>query len=268
VPITSDDVQAVARAEGIGDPRAALDRAITLRVLANEAKRRGLDRDPLVADTERRAMVQAVLSLEVEATVPAEPLPAADLAAGMRIRGFELSHGELWHVHHVLVQAPRGAPPAAREALRARAEEIRRRLDALPPDARVAQLQVVMRAVCGRSGCRFENLPPFDHEGRYPQGDMLPAFAQAAASLTNPGDLAPVVETEFGAHVIVLVERLPAEERPASEVEATVHQELLAHLRHRRLDELLSALRTRFGGNVSDAALREAERIDVTGARP
>src|SRR5262245_14961835 len=91
--VTAEEVQTIARAEGISDPRAAVERAIELHLLAREAMRRGFDRDPLVVDLARRAAVQSLLAHTVETEYRIDNLPASDLRAGMRLRGFELAHG-------------------------------------------------------------------------------------------------------------------------------------------------------------------------------
>jgi hypothetical protein len=260
--ITDVEVQTVARTEGIRDPRAALDRAIELRLLAREALRRGLDRDPLVTDLARRAEIQALLAHTIEAEHRLDNLPADDLRAGMRLRGFNLAHGELWRTIHALVMVPHDATPARRAELRARAEALHAALAALPPprlDAFRATATASLRGVPSR----IEDLPGIDREGRFAQGDMAPAFTAAAVQLEHPGEISPVVETEFGYHVIMLVAREPPLERPLEEVRAIVSQELLWRVQHRALDGLLDRLREQYHATIHDAALRMVETVPI-----
>jgi hypothetical protein len=262
--ITEDEVRAVARIEGIHDPRAALDRAIELRLLANEAVRRGLDRDPLVTDTARRAAMQALLTHTIEAENRLDNLPADDLRTGMRLRGFNLAHGELWRTMHALVMVPADATPAQRAELRARAEALRTAIVALPAprlDAFRSTATTLLRGV--RS--RIEDLPGIDREGQFAQGSMVAPFAAAATQLQNPGDVAPVVQTEFGYHVIMLVAREPPLDRPADEVRAIVSQELLWRVQHRALDSMLERLRAQYHADIRDDALHMVDTVPLPG---
>jgi peptidyl-prolyl cis-trans isomerase C len=60
--------------------------------------------------------------------------------------------------------------------------------------------------------------------GLFPATKMVPAFSKAAFALQKPGDISPIVETQFGYHIIRLVERQPR--KPA--VYEAHHAELLA----------------------------------------
>lgn len=260
--VTADEVRAVAQAEGIADVHVALERTITLRLMAREAVRRGLDRDPLVQDLARHAAMQSLLAHTVEQQVRLDNLPESDLASGMRIRGFSLSHGELWHTQHALVTVPANATPAQRAALRARAESVRSALLALPMP-RVEQFNATATAALVGVPSRLEDLPAFDHDGRYAAGEMVAPFTHAATALEHPGDVSDVVETPFGYHVIMLVDRPPALDRPESEVRAAVAEELLWRLRHHALEALLEQLRGQYHTAVRSEALEGVTRIPL-----
>jgi peptidyl-prolyl cis-trans isomerase C len=266
--ITAEEVGLVARAERIADARAALERTIALRLAAREAERRGLADDPLVQDTMRRAEIQALLASMVEREVREDNLPPAELEAGMRTHGFELSHGELWRTAHVLLQVPPSATPEARAQARARMEEFQRRAAALPPPRGAETFEALARAQLPAAETRVERLPPIDRTGRHARGELVPAFAQAATALERPGDVSPVVETPYGFHVILLLERLPAQHRPEEEVRATIRSELLWRLRHRALERYLASLHERYRTQVRDEALRAVERIRIAGEAP
>jgi len=55
---------------------------------------------------------------------------------------------------------------------------------------------------------------------------MVKEFESAVAALKNPGELAPVVETQFGFHVVRLEERRAAGVRPFEEVRPELEREI------------------------------------------
>jgi peptidyl-prolyl cis-trans isomerase C len=257
--ITDEDVASVARAEGITDVRQALDRAVDMRLLADEAARRDLGNDPLVTDTSRRGAIQALLATTVERVVRPDNLPRADFEAGMRIRGFELSHGELRATVHAVVLASDDAGLSAHESARDRAARLRDLVMAMPLPRTPESFQQLAERELHDVPHRVESLPAVDAQGRWARGDLAEPFAVATGALQQPGDVSPVVETTFGFHVIVLVSREPAVVRPEAEVRAMVAEELLWRLRHRELDEQLEALRARYHAQVREQALSEVE---------
>lgn len=62
------------------------------------------------------------------------------------------------------------------------------------------------------------------------QGSLDPAFDEAAFALSAKGDISPVVESEFGYHLITLLDKKAAITKPLSEV----HDAISAHLSQER----------------------------------
>jgi len=83
-------------------------------------------------------------------------------------------------------------------------------------------------------------------------------FSHAAAALKKPGELSPVVKTDFGYHVLKLVSRTPDKQRSF----ADVHQELVEKLRR----EYIENQATTHTGELRGKPL-DAERIEETGCR-
>lgn len=106
-------------------------------------------------------------------------------------------------VRHLVVLSERWRPMAHRDSARARAEEALKRVRAGEPFEAVVAEYSDEPGAAEREGL----LRP----GR--EGSWVPEFWRAAASLEE-GALSPVVETEFGFHVIRLVDRrrVPFEE--------------------------------------------------------
>jgi parvulin-like peptidyl-prolyl isomerase len=108
---------------------------------------------------------------------------------------------------------------------------------------------------------------------------MVKAFAEASNKLTTPGEISPVVETEFGFHVIKLIENTPERQRSFDEIST----DLLLTLRRNFIDaqvdqysgefrgkpvqanpDLVASLRTRYANSKGDSA----PTADTTGAKP
>ncbi|MES1240562.1 MAG: peptidylprolyl isomerase [Acidobacteriota bacterium] len=58
------------------------------------------------------------------------------------------------------------------------------------------------------------------------RGQMVPPFDQAGFALTKPNEISPVVETQFGYHIIQLLERQPASAVPFEEAKGRITQML------------------------------------------
>ena len=71
------------------------------------------------------------------------------------------------------------------------------------------------------------------------RGQTVPEFEEAAFALASPGEISGPVETEFGAHLIKLIDRKPSMQRPFEEVKPKI----IASLEAKKKGEILETLR-------------------------
>ena len=62
--------------------------------------------------------------------------------------------------------------------------------------------------------------------GEITRGRMVPEFEKAAFALTKPGELSPVIKTQFGYHIIKLNSKTPASVTPLAQVKDTIRRNL------------------------------------------
>jgi hypothetical protein len=107
---------------------------------------------------------------------------------------------------HILLKVAADAAPAARQAVRARAEQLQ-----------VQAAGGADFAALARQHSEDTSKEQGGDLGFFGRGQMVPTFEQAAFAL-QPGQVSKVVESPFGYHVIKVEERktqpLPAEQRP------------------------------------------------------
>src|SRR5918911_4824540 len=100
------------------------------------------------------------------------------------------NQGEMLAARHILLQVPENASPAVRDSVRKQAESIR----AQATSANFAELARKYSQDPG-SAQRGGDL------GVFPKGMMVKEFQDALAAL-KPGEISPVVQTQFGYHII------------------------------------------------------------------
>ena len=101
------------------------------------------------------------------------------------------NNGEVYAASHILFRAPeKGATPAQLQALRGRADSLRKALT----NANFAQLATKFSQDPG-SAAQGGSL------GAFPKGMMAQEFEDAVKA-TKPGEISPVVQSRFGFHII------------------------------------------------------------------
>jgi len=133
------------------------------------------------------------------------------------------THEEEVKASHILVKVEPGAAQEEKDAARAKAEGL---LKQIKDGADFAELA---KAVSDDPGTK-NNGGDLNWFGR---GKMVPAFDDAAFSL-QPGELSEVVETNFGFHIIKVVDKRPQGVQPVEEVRDLIE----SALSHERAQEL------------------------------
>jgi parvulin-like peptidyl-prolyl isomerase len=126
---------------------------------------------------------------------------------------------------------------------RQKAEELRRRAAAGEDFARLARENSDDDATKPRGG----------DLGTFARDTHARAFDEAAFALTKPGEVSPVVQTDFGFHVIKLTRREPARTLTLDEAAPDIRKRLAAEKRAKTLRDWLDAARKHSQVRVAEA---------------
>lgn len=172
--------------------------------------------------------------LDAEAAAKGVTVNEQDLRAYYEQNAARLSGGqEERRVSHILIAAPKDAPPAERQKARARAEELL--AEAKKNPAAFAELAKKNSQDPG-SAARGGDLDFFT------RGAMTKPFEDAAFAMTRKGELSGVVETDFGYHILLLTDLKQPVRRTFEEVRPQLEAELRQQQAQRRYAELAETL--------------------------
>jgi hypothetical protein len=250
--VLSERVARVAEAQHVS-AKAACDAEVRDALFASGALARNLADTPDVAAALRGRLARTTLSLLAHEAASQEPTD--DEVAAATARHFvDLDRPESFRVIHAVVIVAAGADGATKGRARDVAERIRRAVAHVKDPS---EFRSRVEAV-DRSGLdvKVEELRPVAADGRIvdPEnppvpggepGGYVPRFAAAAARLAQPGDQSDVVETEYGWHVLMLIERRPAHTVPLEERRRILRDEIIAWRAKRSVEALRTDLRNK-----------------------
>jgi peptidyl-prolyl cis-trans isomerase C len=235
--ITTDAIGRIAGAQQV-DAASACDIAVRDTVLALGAERAGLGDAPLV-EAETRATLARRLLRQILEEARAEPATSSELATARARHWLEVDRPEGFRTIHAVVrfdpadEQARARGLAVAESIRSAAAPVSERAPTLSlpdgappsgprtspaddPDPLSSAFRAAVAAVPSDGlEVRVEVLPPVAASGRVlelAEQHLEEAFARAAAALPGRGALSPVVTSPAGAHVILLLERMPPSE--------------------------------------------------------
>ena len=191
-----------------------LENVLVFRQLAQEGRALGLDKDPVIVQEMRQAADRVLATRRLDAFEASLKMPDFTVAARERytVKKADYKVPEAVHASHILVVSQGRSDDEAR----ARAEEARAKALAGGDFAALAQ--------------EYSEDPSKDKSGGdlgfFGRKQMVPPFEEAAFALTKPGQISPVVKTQFGYHVIRLTEKRPERQKPFDEVKDGLIKEL------------------------------------------
>jgi hypothetical protein len=213
-PIHASDVATQAREKGT-TTRVALDDLVTAELLAGEAARRHLDRDPEAREAARRDAVLRLLQrgFEAEATPAAIPEKIVRRTYFANINMFD--HSEYADVWHILAPVPEKPKPEDKARARAIAEDLAKRARGVKSAEAFKQLAGETTLPAGQAPLKVERIVTAR------DGWVLKEFSYAAFDqLKKPGDTSTVVETSYGFHVMYLNQYIPPLHRSIADASA------------------------------------------------
>jgi len=201
---------------------------LRMKLLADKGMKENLQNDPEVVKQLNLMRENLVATAEVKKIESSLPLSDADIK---KMYDDNKKEYEQVTARHILV-AFKGSPAAQAgkkeltdEEAKAKAEEIRKQLVA---GADFAELAKKDSDDTG-SGSRGGDLGTFGH------GQMVPEF-ETAAFATKPGEISPVVKTQYGYHIIKVEKH---DSTPYETVKATLEK----NMKTKKLQEAIDALK-------------------------
>ena len=252
-------------------PEQALQRLVEDELLAERARADGLEQRPDVT-RDLEALRARLVVFRIWATARAAGSPSdAEVEELSRRHWLEVDLPEQMKVIHAVVLRPKGGDAASAR----RARDVAGRIAAAVAGAADAD-DFEARAKSVPSGgleVKVERLQPFVADGRIAavgaQGSYDRTFASAAAALSGPGSTSGVIETEFGWHVVRLVERIPGRRVPFEDRRMAFAEEAYAGRAAGSMAVLIAQLRATAPletANGVDALMEEAAAV-VLGER-
>jgi len=225
-PIYASAVAVQARARGV-DRKTALSDLVDAEVLAGEAARRGLEQDIHVRDETKGALVRRYLETGFERDVTANDVPDPLVRREYQKRLPYLNHGIYADTWHMVVEVPKGSPPAVKAQAKERAELLMKRAKGMTLDQ--------FKKLGADEGLRTEEVVTA-RDGWVERPYSEAAFTQ----LKKPGDTTTsVVETSYGYHVLYLVKWIPAEHISISEAAPKLRQGVFPEYQRRAFGKLV-----------------------------
>ncbi|HVG06210.1 MAG TPA: peptidylprolyl isomerase [Thermoanaerobaculia bacterium] len=145
----------------------------------------------------------------------------------------KMQRPERAHLRHILIRAEPTAAAADRQKARDKAEDLLKKIQGGEDFAKLA----AENSDDPGSKVRGGDL------SWMARGQTVPAFEKAAFALTKPNDLSGVVETQFGYHIIQLVEREAASAVPFEEARPRITQMLQQRQAGERLQARVADLK-------------------------
>lgn len=229
---------------------------IQFEVLADEARKQGIDKRPEVVETLKQQMVRRYLREAVLDTIKAKDITDEDVATYYKNNLQMYQRPAQVEVRHILVSDEKRAKKIYAE-LKAGSEGSPAKLSSLWKDyvARVSEDAVTVPYL-GSLGRVSETVPAHLSPTEQARLNAVPKELVKQAFLTEPYTLSGVVKTSLGFHLLMPVSKLPAVDKGLDMVKRTIRSRLLKRKRDLKRKELIETLRKRSKIEVNEDAVR------------
>jgi peptidyl-prolyl cis-trans isomerase C len=215
-----------------------------------EARRRGLDRDPQIMRAIDRQLLSRLLTDEVYSKVKPEDVPEDQVQAYYNEHINDFKNEEEVRISAIFMRDEVTAKKVATLAKAARKtdfSEDRRGFRDLMRNYRDPGV------VSGPTRDHSGDLPFFDRQTTR----FAPEMVTAAFTLKEVGETAGPIKTETGFYVIKLAERKAAATRTLDDARQLIRQRLVRQVREHRVDEFLAGLAKQTKVDVDTKAFNE-----------
>ena len=192
---------------------------------------RKLTLEQVKSDARQDMAISKMIEAEIAAKIAVKPEQVTDFYAK---NPDQFKEGESVRASHILIAVPKGADATAKAQARAKAEGVLKDVKAGKDFAALAKEHSADPGSAAQGG----------DLGFFQQGQMVGPFNDAAFSLA-PGAISDVVETDFGFHIIKVVEKKPGRTIPLEDVKPQVEQYLQQMNRQEQTEAFVTGLRAK-----------------------
>jgi peptidyl-prolyl cis-trans isomerase C len=221
---------------------------VRMRILADEAEKAGLDKDPVVRAQLQLMRENTLANAQLERIQESITVPDAALQKAYEEQKGNFERAQARHILIAFTGSPaaQAGKPALTEAqARARAEELRKQIVAGGDFAELARTESDDTV----SGSRGGDL------GEFGRGDMVPEFDHVVFE-APVDEVSQPVRTQFGYHLVQVQERSA---RPLAEV----RPQLEARLKQQQLQDRIEALKNSAKVTFSESYFPAEEAASV-----
>jgi peptidyl-prolyl cis-trans isomerase C len=205
----------------------------------------GLTMDQARDNIKKNIYVRAVINQKIQ---PLVKVTDAELEAAYQANQERYRHGELIGARHILIQVPK-------EATEEQKKQAKEKIESLLKEARAGKdFSELAKA---HSDCPSKTRG--GDLGYFGKGRMVPAFETAALALKE-GEISPVVETQFGYHLIQVYGKKPPGVTPMGEVRQQVETKVKNDKFQKTVNEYVAGLRQKAKIEILDPTLKEKEK--------
>jgi peptidyl-prolyl cis-trans isomerase D len=189
------------------------------------------------------------------ANTPGVKVTDDDLKQYYKQHAAEYDIPERVHVRHILVKTPPGADQKTVDAAKAKAEDLLKQIQGGGNFEELAKKNSDDTGSAQKGG----ELPPFQH------GAMVPEFEQAAFALQTKGQLSGLVKSQYGFHIVQLIDKEPAHTKSFEEVKAEIEPIVKQQKESKASDDLARAVEAAATNDLDQAAAAHNLKVETSG---
>lgn len=219
--------------------------------IADAAVKQYYDKNSKAFEVPEQARVEYI-KFSVENLLPKVEIAEADAQKYYTEHSKELGTPEQRHAAHILISAAANAPQAEQDAAKAKAEQLLKQVKTAPDSFADIAKQHSQDPGSATNGGDL---------GFFAQGQMVKPFELATFALKT-GEISALVKSDFGYHIIKLLEIKAAHVPPFEEIRATI----LVKLREQKATEKFTELAEKFGNTVYEQSDTLKSAAELVGA--
>lgn len=232
-----------------------LDNLVRFEVLAREAEKQGLDKDPEVQATLKKVMVQKLVQKSFQDPNALAQVPEADLQKYYDEHKADYQRPRKMRVSAVVLQAPAGSPQRAKKA--ADAKKALAKLKAEEKKNTLAFVQIVNEFSDDAASKSLGGDLNFKTQDELEKG--YSKELAAAVFALKPGETSGVIESPQGFYIVKMTGQQDELNRTFDQVKPQIQAKLSREKKTKEFDEWLKKLRDAAQVKVDDKALEAVE---------